>query len=315
VRALMFALVVGFGVPAASALSNLPPPTVELQYVRGSDAEGCLGEGELHGRLAAELGYDPFTAPAAGSGREALRIRWGRRRGVWSADLELISPGGGTVAQQTLRSNDPSCAALGTAVEVAVSVMFDRVQEPPRPRPSEAQLLALAPLAEITLPPQPAPPRPPVHFSAGLLVVFGANFGPEPALQLSARWTSWSLDLEGRYEAFESYGSAFAIRRTLVAIAPCVWSGTGGGVGFCPVLMGGSFEVLGASGQVGSLPILATGARVAVSAPIWGPIALRIQGGVVFPLLGGSTTVGGQELTEPRVMTLDFGAGLSVQIF
>jgi len=51
-----------------------------------------------------------------------------------------------------------------------------------------------------------------------------------------------------------------------------------------------------------------------VAAPLWGPVALRLQGGVVFPLISSSTTVNGMQLTEPVVMTLDFGAGLSVQL-
>jgi hypothetical protein len=314
VLALNLALVAGLGLVAASAaaLSASSPPTLDLEYWRGSEAADCMGQGELRGRIRAELGYDPFASQDPTNRGETLRIQVGRPRGVLVADLELIGGDGNSLAQQRLRSSDASCTALGSAIEVAVSVMFDRVEEAPVALPTVEELLTLAPIPQISLPPEPPPPRTPVHLWTGALVAFAADWRPQLDVQASVRWPSWSLDLEGRYEPINSWD--LTAQRGLVAIAPCLWSGASSGVAFCPVLMAGAVAVSGNNGQGGTLPELTTGARIAVSAPIFGPVALRLQGGVVFPLLNASVMVNGTELTESHTMTLDFGAGLSVRI-
>jgi len=171
--------------PAAGAAigsaNSSERPVLALDYVRGSEVPECMGESELRGRLRAQLGYDPFSTVGAPGQRETLRIEIGRRRGVLVADLALIGNDGVLLAQQRLRSGESNCASLGAALEVAVSVMFDRAEEPKKaPPPTEAELLALSPtpFPEITLPATPPPPKPPIHLWAGVLVAWAADLRP-----------------------------------------------------------------------------------------------------------------------------------------
>jgi hypothetical protein len=306
-------VVLGASAPPMPEPSEPPPSTVQLQFFRADDARSCFAESELRAVLTADLGYDPF-APASGGAPEVLQIHLARANGAYVADLELFNAQG-DLAHQRLRSNDRSCTALGTAVEVAVSVMFDRVGTSPKAGPPEEDLLTLAPVPHITLPPEPPPRRIPPHFLAGALVLFVPNPTPHPAVQLAARWPSWSLELEAGREFYEDIGSGILARRTLLTLSPCFWTGSASGLGFCPVLTGGVREFSAANGATGSVAVLFTGIRLAVSAPLGGPFSLRLQAGAALPLLADSTTVNTVQVGELRSMALDFGAGLLVQVF
>jgi len=65
-------------------------------------------------------------------------------------------------------------------------------------------------------------------------------------LQVSLRPAAWSLDFEARYEHLDSVEQVGT--RWSVAVAPCIWTGSGSGLGFCPVLMGGVLSITETSG-------------------------------------------------------------------
>src|SRR5688572_672988 len=130
VRSLTFLIALCFGY---SVWARAAPQ--RLSYTREVGAESCPSEEQLKLRVAAGLGYDPFTADASAG----LNVRVARRGDVWIAGIGRETAAGTSgVGRRELRAIGSTCEQLAAALELALVLAIDPLAQVKRP-PEETE--------------------------------------------------------------------------------------------------------------------------------------------------------------------------------
>lgn len=300
----MPSLVVALGLWLASA-----PPEVQLRFV--SEVPSCPDEEEFRARVAARLGYAPFSDEAP----RALEVSFVEQREGFAARL-VLRDASGVLGERALTTTG-SCAELAEGVALAASVAIDPellwregapspqaraiAKAPPAPRPAELprhppSTTSAAGHEAVTPAPLPAPraaSRAGLRVESGVGLLVGA--GPEPGptvgaeLSLGVAFEPASLHLEAAFDlpSYASVGGGAEVSGTLVAAraAPCLRAGQLGG---CALVVGGF--LLGAGHGLldehsGVGPYVAAGGRVFLDWPLLERLTLRLRGDATAALV------------------------------
>lgn len=125
-------------------------PSLTLDYRIAASAKRCPAEQTFRDRVAARLGFDPFSQS---SGRSAhVGITPGGNHGELLGHLALRH-GGKTIGQRTLRGVADQCDELAQALAIALSVMLDPFGEfAPNAKPPEPEATSPAKTVPATKP-------------------------------------------------------------------------------------------------------------------------------------------------------------------
>ncbi len=298
-RATAIAIAIMLAAPGARA--GPARKGARIAWVRGIDAEGCVGRIGLEEDVKARLGWDPFSLPVE------LSIEGGVVRAMptgFRAEIVVRDASGKLLGSRRLASKDADCRSLGEAVAVAITVAID--PDAPGTR---------APTIEET-PPEPPPPAPPTTTAVPppaprneermhALLEGGGSAGlvPDVAPLVSLRVRAIlgeRLELGvGAHFFPESRrgGVGFAIATgsldaCAVTLSEARW------LRWCAAFHAGTFEVFVhapelAPVDVGAFPWLAIETGPAVSLPIGGRLRLELGVSVVVPLLRRQALVRG----------------------
>jgi hypothetical protein len=152
VRGLPLALCLALAPPRAHAQERLRH--IDLAWVRGVGAEGCVPQSQARAALRTRTRHDPLD-PAATVSAEVLLTR---EPAAWRAALTLRTAEGVVILQRDLRDEGPSCDTLTEAVLESLTLSLDPDPPPPAPAPAPAP----TPAAEVPPPPRRRPRRPAV---------------------------------------------------------------------------------------------------------------------------------------------------------
>ncbi len=263
----------------ASRPASAAPRMLGLSW---SAPPGCIDATALSKTVAWTLGRSVFDAGDARRGRVEGRVR--AAGGQFEARVTLRNDEGGVVAERSL-SAGADCRALDDSIAVVVALMVDSLEAEPAP---------------LRAPERHDEPR-----SSPLLAAFGlgggVTYGLLPGVasaaalrgELALPVASLSVSLAARVHApsdtaFGAAGGTFT-----------AWDGE---LALCPVLRGASLQ-LGACGGAGggALHGSPTGVVLTGSSPVRplvflellpyaalklvGPVWLRLEGGILVPLL------------------------------
>jgi hypothetical protein len=170
VRGLPLALCLALAPPRAHAQERLRH--IDLAWVRGVGAEGCVPQSQARAALRTRTRHDPLD-PAATVSAEVLLTR---EPAAWRAALTLRTAEGVVILQRDLRDEGPSCDTLTEAVLESLTLSLDPDPPPPAPAPAPAP----TPAAEVPPPPRRRPRRPAAPPSVRISVEGDLLVGPLP---------------------------------------------------------------------------------------------------------------------------------------
>lgn len=98
---------------------------VRLLHERTPEASRCPDEHALKAAVAERLGYDPFVSEAA----RTLRASFSADAGALVARVQIVEPSGQTSGIREIRSRERSCAEIGAAAALAISIAVDPEQD------------------------------------------------------------------------------------------------------------------------------------------------------------------------------------------
>ncbi|MBS2014299.1 MAG: hypothetical protein JST00_15540 [Deltaproteobacteria bacterium] len=318
-RHLAFALI------AASCLLTTrgeaaPRKGARLAWVRGIDAERCVGRIGLEEDVKARLGYDAFALPVE------LEVEGTIVRAAPSgfrAEILVRDASGKLLGSRQLASREADCRSLGEAVAVAITLAIDPDSEAVRGAgveeiPVEAPA---PPAAPLPAPPTPAPREDRAHVALTGGAIAGLVPGVAPAIALGVRALVGARVEIGVGASFvpesKASGAGFAIATgTLDACAVPVAEARA--LRWCAAVHAGTFEVFVhapelAPVEVGTFPWAALGTGPALAVPLGGRVSLEASVSAVVPLLRRQAFVRGapEPLFEQAVVAgrADLGLG------
>jgi hypothetical protein len=266
--------------PCATALAEPAVSPAQLVYEVGDRADECPDEAALRREVAQRLGADPFTADADA----IVRVTIDRTDAGYAATVIVISDGD-AVGSRDLHTSR-SCAVLGRAVALAVTLVLPALQDEPFPRSPK-------PDAELALPPMPVgrveavvTPAPPMTRTTEIGATVCGHVGLLPgagdavSLEARLRWSRWSFGAElGWNPPAAAPIAGGEIRASLLSggFSPC-WHGPR--FGLCAV---GAFGVLRSEGvdfsttSTATTPYAAAGARVIWEVELTDHVAARAR--------------------------------------
>lgn len=130
---------------------------VRLLYQRAPEVVGCPDEQTLQRAVAERLGYDPFTPDAA----RAVRASFSLEAGALVARIQIVEPSGQPSGTREIRSRERSCADLGAAAALAMSIAIDPEQDSRAAADPRGERDVAANRHPVTVPTPHAPPQPP----------------------------------------------------------------------------------------------------------------------------------------------------------
>jgi hypothetical protein len=165
---------------------------VHLSWVRSAGAHECGDAARVQADVVRRLGKNPFREPS----QLFVEASVSGHSGAFTAQLELMDAGGGSLGSRQVSSDAASCASLVSAAGLAIALMIE---------PDAAITPHLVPSNPPTPTPAPAPVRSPLRavkaapqltfFAAGIVAArvlpqaaFGARLGAE--LRLPGAWRS-----------------------------------------------------------------------------------------------------------------------------
>lgn len=298
--------VVSLLVMAPESAHAAPPARkgARITWVRGIDAEGCVGRIGLEEDVKARLGYDPFTAPAdlAIEGTVVRASPSGFR-----AELVVRDAGGTVLGTRQLASREADCRSLGEAVAVAITVAID-----PDAPGTRATIVEETPFVAVPEAPPPRPVAPPLVFArerVHAMFVGGASVGLLPDIAPSASLRVRAILGErvelglGAHFWPESQTSGVGYGITSGSVDACVVPFLAARVlRWCAGVHGGVFDVFVHSPELAPVEVGAfvwAGAETgpALSIPITGAFRLEIGAVAVVPIVRRQAFVRGQ--SEP----------------
>lgn len=284
------ALVAASSVHVASA-EAAPRKGARFAWVRGVDADKCVGRVGLEEDVKGRLGYDPFTLPSD-LGIEGSIVR--AAPSGFRAEIVVRDAQGKVLGTRTLASKEPDCKSLGEAVAVAITVAID--PDSPAERAPAVEELPPEPVAPAPAPPAAAPPAPHEDI-ARLTVLGGASAGllPEvtPALGLRGRailGARFELGIGAMFwpESKTANGIGFAM--VSAAFDACVVPLLSARVlRWCGALHVGAFDVFVhapdlAPVEVGMFSWVGASTGPSLSIPIGGPVSFEASVSAVVPI-------------------------------
>lgn len=150
-RGLPLALCVALAPSRAPAQERLQH--IDLAWVRGVGAEGCIPQSQARAALRTRMRHDPLD-PAATVSAEVLLTR---EPAAWRAALTLRTADGVVTLQRDLRDEGATCDTLTEAVLESLSLSLDPSAPAPAP---EAPPAPAAPAPEVPPPVRRRPRRP-----------------------------------------------------------------------------------------------------------------------------------------------------------
>jgi hypothetical protein len=278
-----------------------PAPEAHVRLRVHTAVSGCPAEPGLEDSVAARLGYRPFFGDAP----DVVEVEVTQDGGQIRARVERFDPQGLSLGRRLLASS--TCAELGPAIELALSITIDPLSltRPPAPPPA----------------PPPKPPGPPIDFVATLGGMGAGGFVPSltggPVIGAELRWPRFSIGLEGQ-DALPTtmpVGSGSAQVGVLtVGALPCLrlsWFGA------CAVVEAGATQVNGVQLQDAgheTTPFVAVGGRVLGDVHIWGPLGLRLQVDLLAPVSHTTVQAGSSDLWTTPSVAADAGLLLAVRL-
>lgn len=286
VVAAVFAAAWTFAVEADAA----PKRGARIAWVRGIDAEKCVGRIGLEEDVKGRLGYDPFALPSE-LNVEGTIVR--ATPSGFRAEIVVRDAKGAVQGTRQLASREPDCKSLGEAVAVAITVYIDPDSEAVRGP-------AVEEIPPETVPeraPTPPPPLPlPREDRAHALLTGGANVGlvPDvaPSIALRVRALLGSRLELGVGATFlpESKTSGFGFAIATGSLDACVVPFASARVlRWCAAFHAGVFDVFVhapelAPVEVGMFPWLAAATGPALSIPIGAGLRVELSMNAVVPI-------------------------------
>jgi hypothetical protein len=319
-RALFFcAALLGPAAPAAAA--EPAPKTAQLVYTRG-DIASCPDEDAMKSAVAIRLGYDPFKPDPAQIVTAAITREPGGLRG----QVDLRDRSFKVKGSRTLTTNKSDCTELASAMALAISIAIDPLsvtrpeppQQPTAPEPAAAPPPATQAAPERPRDEGPREPAKPVGLRVG--VTGGAAFGATPGASFSpsvfagVAYGAFSIDAEGRGHFTSSVPAQprGAVEASLLVfmLAPCFHYKVALG---CALVGVGSLSGTGTGVDVpesASTLYANAGARLGAEIPLGGPVALRVGGDVLLPLVSTRLRLRGVDVWTSPAVTAALGAGV-----
>jgi hypothetical protein len=304
-------------------------PRRRFVYHRG--VESCPAEPDVHARIVADLGYDPFPATADPSEQVSLSIDLSGSSLV--ARITRTDANGTPRGKKELTARAGECAELASAAAFDIAFAIDPLHAredappappappPPPPSPSPERTTPPPPVAEKPAPPPPEP-GPQIHLRVGLAALGAVGSEPAPNGAASAlvglRVGMWSLDLEGRGDlaATREISGGGAIHASILSasLVPCAAFRLLRGclVGSLGVLHGSS-DGINASSQADSL-WSAIGARVAAEIPLGSFFQLRPFAEIDALLTRTRLNVDDQPVWTTPPLAASLGVGVVAEI-
>ncbi len=286
------------------SVAHAAPPApsrkgARIVWVRGIDAEKCVGKTGLEEDVKARLGYDPFALPSelAIEGTVVRASPTGFR-----AELVVRDASGKTLGSRQLSSREADCRSLGEAVAVAITVAID--PDAPGTRAPVVEETPFVAVPEPAPPPRGDPPRDVERVHA--MVMGGASVGivPEVAPSASLRVRAIlgpyvELGLGAHFWP-ESRTSGVGFGITSGSLDACVIPfASARVVRWCAGLHGGVFDVFVyaaelAPVEVGAFVWAAAETGPALSIPVAGALRLELSATAVVPIVRRQAFVRGQ---------------------
>lgn len=241
---------------------------LKLDYAVSDDAEGCPDEAGLRAKVAARLGYDPFTtsatsatpaaAPERGKSIVVTRIR--KKGGGFESRIEMRDAAGKLRGKRELEAS--SCADLAASTAFALAVAIDpeeahEVISPPPVSPAAAPDAPQTVPAVTRVPPaepppisHPEPSRPaPLEWTPTLsmgLSVAGlgpyATASPGGVVGIELQRAALGVGLEARASLPTSVpAGAGSVRTNNMGVSPVICAHIGGAA-FCAKVFLGAFQ-------------------------------------------------------------------------
>jgi hypothetical protein len=288
VRRLPLALCLAFAPSPARAQDQLR--RIDLAWVRGVGAEGCVPQSQARAALRTRTRHDPLD-PSAPVSAEVLLTR---EPAAWRAALTLRTADGVVILQRDLRDEGPTCATLTEAVLESLTLSLD--PDPPAPPPAPTPAPAPPPVAEAPPPPRRRPRRPASPPAVRISVEGDLLVGPLPQPGLGLRghasvrlpvaglrvWGAMAFTPEQRTPAPSSFW-AFGMTRASVGVAyggaPLAWLDLSVEAGLCAAFAHG-VALRGEPVSPGNYPWLAVtvGGRVALHPTAGFAVTLSVEG-------------------------------------
>ena len=289
-------------------LAHAAPPAPQahkgarITWVRGIDAERCVGRAGLEEDVKARLGYDPFTLPSE-IAIEGTIVRVAPAG--FRAEIVVRDPSGKTLGTRQLASRDIDCRSLGDAVAVAITVAID-----PDAPGTRAPVVEEAPFVAVGEPPPPPPaPPPPVSERVHAMLTGGASVGllpdvaPSTSLRVRAIVAPWIEIGIGAHVWPESQTKGFGFAIASGSLDACAMPLAGARLlRWCAAIHGGVFDVFVHAAElapvdVGAFAWAAAESGPALSIPVVGALRLEIGVSAFVPILRRQAFVRGQ--SEP----------------
>jgi hypothetical protein len=288
VRRLPLALCLAFAPTPARAQEQLR--RIDLAWVRGVGAEGCVPQSQARAALRSRTRHDPLD-PSAPVSAEVLLTR---EPAAWRAALTLRTAEGVVILQRDLRDEGPTCDTLTEAVLESLTLSLDPDPPPPSPPPTPAP--APTPAEEIPTPPRRRPRRPSAPPSVRISVEGDLLVGPLPQPGIGLRghasvnlpvaglrvWGAMAFTPEQRTPAPSSFW-AFGMTRASVGVAyggaPLPWLDLSAEAGLCAAFAHG-VALRGEPVSPGNYPWLAftVGGRAALHPTAGFAVTLAVEG-------------------------------------
>lgn len=283
--------------PAAPARKG-----ARITWVRGIEAERCVGRAGLEEDVKSRLGYDPFALPAdlAIEGTVVRAPPSGFR-----AELVVRDASDKVLGTRQLASREADCRSLGEAVAVAITVAIDPDAPGTKAAPAEDEpFTTVREAAPPPPPPAPAPARDEERAHAMLAMGVGAGLLPDlsPVAALRVRALAGArLELGvGAHFWPESRTGGIGLAMAGGSLEACAVPFLGARVfRWCAALHAGVFQVFVhapelAPVEVGMFPWLGAETGPALSIPLAGRVRLELMASVVVPITRRQAFVRGQ---------------------
>lgn len=286
------------------AIAAPPAPArkgARITWVRGIDAEKCVGRTGLEEDVKARLGYDPFALPSelAIEGTVVRVSPTGFR-----AELVVRDASGKALGSRQLSSREADCRSLGEAVAVAITVAID--PDAPGTRAPIVEETPFVAVAEPAPPPRVDPSPPPDVERVHAMVMGGASAGIVPDVAPSASLRVRAI--LGRYFELglgahfwpESRTSGVGFGITSGSLDACVIPFASARVlRWCAGAHGGVFDVFVhaaelAPVEVGAFVWAAAETGPALSIPVAGALRLELSASALVPIVRRQAFVRGQ---------------------
>ena len=295
-------------------------PRAQLVYEVGEHNDECPDEAALRAEIARRLDADPFTDAAD----IIVRVTIERTPSGYAASIR-VTRGGETIGSRELETKR-SCATLGRAVALAVTLVLLADDDEPAPAPAARE----PPRASQRARPAPTPvahlaadetPTRPTATTTEVGATMGAHVGllPTPGdsvgVQARLRWSRWSFGAELAWSPpAETALAGGDLRASLLsgAFSPC-WHRASWGL--CGV---GTVGVLRAEGtgyttnSAATTPYVGAGARATWELSLTSRLAARVRIDMNATLVRARLSATGSPAGEWSAPPGSAAAGLSL---